>query len=68
MRRHPSTQTPRTHARHTAEIYCRRDNRVYPSCPYVRAGSPCPCLHEVETADSLFEPTSTNGDREPTDG
>ena len=68
MRQHHSTPSPRTHARQAPEIYCRRDNRVYPSCPYVQAGSPCPCLHAVETADALFEPTSSDGDRDPTRG
>jgi hypothetical protein len=44
-------------ARHTPEIYCRRDNRVYAVCPHVAAGSHCRCLYEVETADALFEET-----------
>jgi hypothetical protein len=29
----------------------------------VAAGQVCPCLHELETADALFEPTSV--DEEP---
>ncbi|HEY7728335.1 MAG TPA: hypothetical protein VID50_07755 [Candidatus Eisenbacteria bacterium] len=65
---HPSHQAPRQHSRPTAEIYCRRDNRVYPSCPYVQAGSACPCLHQLETADALFEPTPPEGTSETTRG
>jgi hypothetical protein len=68
MRRHPSPHAPRTHAGHSTEIYCRRDNRVYPVCPYVQAGATCPCLHEMETADALFEPTPTDGDADTTRG
>ncbi len=56
MRRHQETHPPRTLSRHPSEIYCRRDNRVYTVCPHVAAGAPCPCLHEVETADALFDP------------
>ena len=56
MRRKEQIHLPRTLSRHPSEIYCRRDNRVYAVCPYVAAGAPCPCLHEVETADALFEP------------
>jgi len=59
MRRRKHTPAPRTQRQHPTEIYCRRDNRVYPVCPYVAAGEACPCLHEVETADALFEPTAT---------
>jgi hypothetical protein len=29
----------------------------------VAVGAVCPCLHEVETADALFEPTTV--DEEP---
>lgn len=68
MRRQQPPQTPRNHGRHAGEVYCRRDNRVYPSCPYVQAGASCPCLHEVETADALFEPTSKDIDSDTTRG
>ena len=63
MRRQNHSPVPRTHSRHPSEIYCRRDNRVYTVCPHVAAGAPCPCLHEVETADALFEPMPV--DEEP---
>ena len=63
MRRQQHSPTPRTLSRHPSEIYCRRDNRVYPVCPRVAAGQVCPCLHELETADALSEPTSV--DEEP---
>jgi hypothetical protein len=68
MRRQQTHQAPRTHARTSAEVYCRRDNRVYPTCPYVQEGESCPCLHEVETADALFEPTSMEPGPETTRG
>jgi hypothetical protein len=68
MRRHPGAQAPRTHARQAAEVYCRRDNRVYPTCPYVQAGSACPCLQEVETADALFDPSATDIEPDVTGG
>ena len=64
MRRVNHSQAPRTYSRQPAEIYCRRDNRVYAVCPRVAAGSVCPCLHEVETADALFEPTAANEESE----
>lgn len=64
MRRQNHSLAPRTLSRHPSEIYCRRDNRVYAVCPRVAAGETCPCLHEVETADALFEPTSTNEESE----
>ncbi len=57
MKRNPHSLAPRSMARHTPEIYCRRDNRVYAVCPHVAAGSHCRCLYEVETADALFEET-----------
>ncbi len=63
MRRQPHTHAPRTLSRRPTEIYCRRDNRVYSVCPHVAAGAPCPCLHELETADALFEPAPV--DEEP---
>jgi hypothetical protein len=68
MRRRNPADAPRNHTRNSAEVYCRRDNRVYAVCPYVQAGSFCPCLHDVETADALFEPTSSDVGPETTRG
>ena len=56
MRQHRSSPVPRFLTQRIAEVYCRRDNRVYPHCPHAETGQLCPCLHGVETADSLFEP------------
>lgn len=64
MRRQIQPQLSRTLSRHPSEIYCRRDNRVYTVCPHVAAGAPCPCLHDVETADSLFEPMPVDDESE----
>lgn len=55
MKPNPPSPAARTHARRVTEVYCRRDNRVYPVCPHVKRGSKCRCLSEVETADALFE-------------
>jgi len=55
MKRNAHAPVTQTLARRAAEVYCRRDNRVYPVCPHVAAGSRCRCLYEVETADALFE-------------
>jgi hypothetical protein len=59
MKRKATSPAPVFLARRSTEVYCRRDNRVYPSCPHGTADHPCPCLHELETADGLFEPVST---------
>jgi hypothetical protein len=58
MKRTVTSPTPKVGARQAPEVYCRRDNRVYPSCPHAGGGLACPCLHGVETADGLFEPKS----------
>jgi hypothetical protein len=58
MKRNATSPAPWFLARRAPEVYCRRDNRVYPACPHAAHGAPCPCLHEVETADALFEPAS----------
>jgi hypothetical protein len=55
VKRTPHAPATRTIATRAAEVYCRRDNRVYAVCPHVAAGSRCRCLYEVETADALFE-------------
>jgi hypothetical protein len=57
--------TPRQRRARTVstEIYCRRDNRVYDSCPYAAGGNACPCVQGMETADSLFEIGGTDSRR-----
>lgn len=55
MKRTAHAPAPRNLARHVAEIYCRRDNRVYPTCPHADDAASCPCLMGLETADALFE-------------
>ena len=55
MKPNPNSTTARATTRRAAEVYCRRDNRVYAVCPHVAAGSRCRCLSELETADALFE-------------
>jgi len=62
MKRSPSSPAPWFLARRASETYCRRDNRIYESCPHAASCSKCPCLHDVETADSLFEPSGTEED------
>ncbi|HEX7077822.1 MAG TPA: hypothetical protein VF363_05335 [Candidatus Eisenbacteria bacterium] len=61
MKRNLNSTAPRTLARHAPEVYCRRDNRVYESCPHADDPAACPCLMGVETADSLFDPKSDEG-------
>jgi len=63
MKRTTTSPAPWFLARRAPEIYCRRDNRIYDSCPNAASGQPCPCLHALETADGLFEPRT--GDEEP---
>jgi hypothetical protein len=58
MKRTSVSPAPWFLARRASELYCRRDNRVYESCPYGTSDRPCPCLYELETADSLFEPSA----------
>jgi hypothetical protein len=60
MKRSSSSPAPWFLARRAPETYCRRDNRIYESCPHAASCPTCPCLHEVETADSLFEPNGTD--------
>ena len=60
MKRTPTSPAPWFLARRSSETYCRRDTRVYESCPHASSGGTCPCLHQVETADSLFEPSGTD--------
>jgi len=60
MKPNPHPQAARPTSRRTAEVYCRRDNRVYAVCPHVAAGSRCRCLSELETADALFESDGTD--------
>ena len=62
MKTNPHPPAARTNARRAAEVYCRRDNRMYAVCPHVSAGSGCRCLSEVETADALFESDGTETD------
>jgi len=52
-------------ARRAPEVYCRRDNRVYPFCPHAAEGAACPCLHALETADGLFEPQPKDEEEHP---
>ena len=56
MKPTPHAPTARTQSKRATEVYCRRDNRVYSSCPHSDTAALCPCLHAVETADALFEP------------
>jgi len=56
MKRTTPSPAPWFLARRAREVYCRRDNRVYASCPHTDTAALCPCLHAVETADALFEP------------
>ena len=65
MKRTTVSPAPWFLARRAPETYCRRDNRVYPSCPHATAEHPCPCLHELETADGLFEPCSSGEESLP---
>jgi hypothetical protein len=65
MKRHSSSPATWFLVRRAAEVYCRRDNRVYPYCPHAEAGQPCPCLQALETADSLFEPTGGDEEARP---
>lgn len=55
MKRNGNAPATPTLARHATEVYCRRDNRVYPVCPHADDPASCPCLAGLETADSLFE-------------
>ena len=65
MKRKTTSPAPWFLARRAPEVYCRRDNRVYPSCPHAETGGACPCLHALETADGLFEPKSTDEESLP---
>ena len=65
MKRTTASPAPWFLARRAPEVYCRRDNRVYPFCPQAREGESCPCLQALETADGLFEPNSTEEDSQP---
>jgi hypothetical protein len=62
MKRTTTPSAPWFLARRAPEVYCRRDNRVYPVCPHANRGQSCPCLLALETADGLFEPKSTEID------
>lgn len=55
MKRNVNSPAPWFLARHAPEVYCRRDNRVYDSCPNTNGFGVCPCLHGVETADGQVE-------------
>jgi hypothetical protein len=55
MKRTVNSPAPWFLARLSAEVYCRRENRVVAACPNAKRGHACPCLHGVETADALFE-------------
>ena len=65
MKRTVNSPAPWFLARFAPEVYCRRDNRVYAHCPHAQRGHACPCLHGLETADSLFEPTAPDKDATP---
>lgn len=62
MKRTTTSSAPWFLARRAPEVYCRRDNRVYPVCPHANRGESCHCLQDLETADSLFEPKSSEPD------
>ena len=65
MKRTVNSTAPWFLARLSAEVYCRRENRMVASCPNAKRAEACPCLHGVETADALFEP-NTGADNEGT--
>lgn len=65
MKRNATSPAPWFLARRAPELYCRRDNRVYPFCPHAAEGHRCPCLQALETADGLFEPKSTEDEPLP---
>ena len=65
MKKTTASPAPWFLARRAPEVYCRRDNRVYPFCPRALEGESCPCLHALETADSLFEPKSADEEKLP---
>ena len=59
MRRTVKPTAPRLLTRIATEVYCRRENRVVATCPNAERAAGCPCLHGVETADALFEPSTS---------
>ena len=65
MKRNVASPAPWFLARLAPEVYCRRDNRMVSSCPNASRAQACRCMHEVETADSLFEATAPSDETTP---